>query len=249
MSARIVTLDIETAPHLGHVWGLWQQNVGLNQIKAVSHVMSFAAKWYGEKELEFYSDFHNGHEDMVKAAHSVLDEADIVVHYNGTSFDIPHLQREFVLAGLTPPKPFKQVDLLQVARKQFNFASNKLEHVATQLGVGGKVSTGGFELWLDCLAGDEQAWAKMRRYNINDVRITERVYEKLLPWITQHPHLGLYTEDPTENICGRCGSSRVQKRGTTTTALSVFQIYWCRDCGGWSRVAKRTAGVDLRPTA
>ena len=44
----MLTLDIETRPNLAHVWGLWQQNVGLSQIVERGHVMCWVAKWYGE---------------------------------------------------------------------------------------------------------------------------------------------------------------------------------------------------------
>jgi DNA polymerase elongation subunit (family B) len=247
VTARILVLDIETSPNLAWVWGLWQQNVALNQLEQTGNVISFAAKWHGEKGIQFYSDHHDGHEAMVRAAWDLLDEADIVVHYNGTSFDIPHLNREFALAGFKPPKPYKQVDLLQVARKQFRFASNKLDHVSRELGVGGKVQTGGFDLWLACLAGDDLAWAKMRRYNINDVKITEKVYDALLPWITNHPHVGLYG-DTTGDCCGRCGGTVLVRRGYAYTPLGKFQIYRCKGCGGWSRGRSRLDGVDARPT-
>jgi hypothetical protein len=30
---KIATLDIETCPLESYTWGLWKQNVGLNQIK------------------------------------------------------------------------------------------------------------------------------------------------------------------------------------------------------------------------
>ena len=254
MAARILILDIETSPNLAHVWGIWQQNVALNQIAETGRVLSFAAKWYGEKAVHFQGDFDfdlevlGRHDEMVHAAWEMLDEADIVVHYNGTSFDIPHLNREFALAGLTPPSPYKQVDLLQVARRQFRFVSNKLDHVSREFGVGGKVNTGGFELWLGCLAGDPKAWRKMRRYNINDVKITEAVYSAMLPWITNHPHVGLYGDDPEKNVCGRC-EGRLQRRGFATTQLGKFQRYQCQTCGGWSRGAKRVVGVDARPAS
>jgi len=29
---QILLLDIETAPNTAHVWGLWNQNVSLNQL-------------------------------------------------------------------------------------------------------------------------------------------------------------------------------------------------------------------------
>ena len=162
---RILITDIETSPNLAHVWGLWQQNVSLSQLMDTTSMISFAAKWYGERNVEFYSDHHDGHAKMVKQAHRLLDEADIVVTYNGVTFDIKHFQREFILAGMNPPSPFRNVDLLKVVKSQFRFPSNKLQHVSDQLGIGQKTPHTGHELWVKCMAGDVKAWALMKKYN------------------------------------------------------------------------------------
>jgi len=78
MTLRLLTLDIETSPNLAHVWGLFKQNIGLNQLMESGQVISFAAKWHGDKKVLFYSDHHNGHDVMVQAAHDLLSEADAV---------------------------------------------------------------------------------------------------------------------------------------------------------------------------
>ena len=36
-------------------------------------------------------------EQMVSRVHGLLDDADVVCHYNGKKFDIPTLNREFLL--------------------------------------------------------------------------------------------------------------------------------------------------------
>ena len=70
---------------------------------------------------------------MLEGIHKLLDEADAVIHYNGKRFDIPSLNKEFLLNGMFPPAPFKEIDLLTVARGRFRFVSNKLDYVAQQL--------------------------------------------------------------------------------------------------------------------
>jgi hypothetical protein len=134
-AARALVIDIETGPNLAWVWGLWDQNVSLSQLENASHVMCFAAKWLGEREVSFWSEHHDGHEAMVDAAWRLLDEADAVIGYNSKGFDVKHLHREFVLANMPPPSPHKDIDLLTVARSRFKFVSNKLDHVAAELGV------------------------------------------------------------------------------------------------------------------
>ena len=80
---RILVLDLETRPNLAFCWALWDQNIGLSQIVETGSVISFAAKWHGERKVLFHSDFHDGHGVMVQSAWDLMDEADVIVHYNG----------------------------------------------------------------------------------------------------------------------------------------------------------------------
>ena len=233
--ARTLVIDIETGPNLAWVWGLWDQNVSLSQLEQASHVMCFAAKWLGERKVSFWSEYHDGHDEMVAAAWRLLDEADAVIGYNSRGFDVKHLHREFLLAELPPPSPHKDIDLLTVARSRFKFVSNKLDHVASELGVGSKLKHQGFDLWRKCIDGDPKAWATMKRYNVQDVRLTEQVYDRLRPWIKNHPHPGLYGGDP--NGCPSCGG-KMEPNGEAPTGAQVYGRLRCVDCGANARTAR-----------
>ena len=202
---KILVIDIETRPNLAHVWGLWDQRVGLNQIVEVGTVICFAAKWHKSSKVEFASDYHDGHDAMVKRAWTLLDDADAVVHYNGKAFDMKHLQREFLLAGLPPPSPWVDIDLLLTVRQQFKFASNKLDHIASELGIGTKMAHEGFDLWRKCMADDKAAWGRMKRYNVQDVRLTETLYDRLMSWIKSTQTVRSTTPGPTlaRSVAGR----------------------------------------------
>ena len=225
---KILILDIETKPNLAWVWGLWNQNIGINQINEVGTVFSFAAKWHNEKTIFFASDYHDGHQLMIEQAWQLMDDADAIVHYNGTAFDIKHLQREFLLCGLDPPSPHFDIDLLQTVKRRFKFASNKLQFVSEQLGLAGKVQHDGFDLWKRCMADDEKAWNLMRRYNKQDVLLTEQVYEKLLPWIPRHPNRAVI--DHKHGACPRCLSTSYQARGFRHTQTTSYRQYQCNGC-------------------
>lgn len=241
---KILTVDIETSPNLGYVWGLFKQNIAITQLEDVGEVISFAAKWYGKKKVMFFSVHHDGKEAMVQAAHDLLSEADAVVGYNSKSFDMKHLHREFILSGLNPPAPYKDIDLLNVVKQNFRFTSNKLDFVSQQLGLGAKTSHTGFQLWKDCLEGDAKAWALMKKYNMQDVVLTEQLYDRLLPWIKSHPHRGLYSGTET-HVCPNCGSEDLEKRGKAYTVMSTYQRYLCHGCGRWSRGNKRIDSTDV----
>jgi predicted RNA-binding Zn-ribbon protein involved in translation (DUF1610 family) len=158
-----------------------------------------------------------------------------VVHYNGKSFDIPTLNKEFVTHGLPPPAPYKQVDLLHVVRDSFRFPSSKLDYVVKALGLGAKVRHPGFEMWIACMNGDAKAWRQMERYNKHDVRILERLYVRLLPWIQKHPNLGVFSD---EAVCPNCGSKHIQRRGTAIATILKYARFQCQNCSKWFRGTK-----------
>lgn len=254
---RILTIDIETSPNKCWVWNLFDETVQLERLIDVQRVLSFAAKWEDEppKAMQFYSihDFDKGRNtvkaqsQMVEAAYTLLDAADIVVHYNGTKFDVPYLNREFDLtrSNLPNPSPFKQVDLYLVARKVFKYPSNRLEHVSQALGFGGKISKAEgivFDLWARCMDGDPEAWRLMRKYNKRDVVLTEKLYHRWLPWIPSHPNYGAFTG---ERCCPACGGNGLQIRGYAVLTSGRYPKFQCQECGKYSRGTKSEHRVSL----
>jgi len=233
---KILFLDIETAPNTAHVWGLFKQNVGLNQIMDTSRTLCFAAKWLGQKgQPEFWSEHDNGREAMIERVHNLLEEADAVVTYNGERFDLPILNKEFVMDGLLPPAPTASIDLLRVVKRRFRFASNKLDHVCSELGLGNKTRHEGHDLWVDCMNGVPKAWKKMKKYNKQDVVLLAKLYEKILPWIDNHPNFALFNECADSPTCTNCGSTHVHSRGEQRNKSHSYIRYRCNDCGTWMR--------------
>jgi DNA-directed RNA polymerase subunit RPC12/RpoP len=182
---------------------------------------------------------------MVKHVYKAICQADVIVHYNGTSFDEPHLNREFLEAGLHPPSKPETVDLYLAIGRKFRFASKKLQHAADVLKLRqGKIRTD-FTLWSRVLDGDKNAQAEMEKYNREDVELTAALYHRVLPWIDKHPNAGLYEND-TLMRCTHCGSENLVKDGLQRTSSGIFQRYRCRDCGARSRGLKRTRSTPLR---
>ena len=242
----ILAIDIETAPHTVHVWGLHKQFVAINQIMETGRVMCFAWRWINEKGQIYFLSELDGRDVMLDKAHELLDEADIVVTYNGKKFDVPTLNKEFLENGYSPPSPYKHVDLYRTARSQFRFASNKMDHLAKELGFKTKVRHSGHELWVKCMEGSEKAWAKMERYNKRDVLILEKLYDRMLPWIVGHPNVSLFTDGYMRLIsCPSCGSSKMQSRGTCTTKSYVYKRFQCSSCGSWGRERLRDKTVPI----
>ena len=242
---RLLMIDIETAPHEVVTWGLWKQNISPKNIQKFGYTLCWAAKWAGERNVMFSSTYSDGANAMIHRVWHLLDEADAVIHYNGKRFDVPTLNKEFIKIGLTPPSPYKQIDLLHVCRQQFKFHSNKLDEVLRFLDMPQKLAHKGMELWTGCMKGDPKCWRTMERYNRRDVTTMERLYKKLLPWINQHPNYALYT-DSDRPICTNCGGDKLTKQGTTKTKTHIYQQYQCKDCGSWLRDIKNCTSPSMR---
>lgn len=227
---KILLLDIETAPNKVYTWGLYNQNVGINQIVEAGYTLCWAAKWLNEDGVMFDSVHKSTEIHMLQGIHNLLADADAVVHYNGSKFDIPTLNKEFVIKGMEVPTPYHQIDLYRVVKQRFKFPSNKLDYVAQALGLGGKVKHKGMDLWNECMQGEEESWQQMEAYNIQDVVLLENLYKRILPWIASHPNHGLHS-DEDRPVCPNCGSVHVVKKGIETTKTMQYQRYRCSDCG------------------
>ena len=234
---KVLLLDIETSPNSAFVWGLWDQNVGLSQLIESSETLCWSAKWYGSDEIMFDSIHQSNRKRMVKRIHRLIDTADVVIHYNGSRFDLPTLNKEFLLHDLFPPAPARSIDLLRVVKKQFRFPSNKLDYVTQALKIGSKSPTT-FKLWVDCMNGVETAWQAMEEYNKQDVLLLEKLYERLQPWI-KHPVS--HSVSGAGLVCPNCGGGHYHKRGFAYTAASKYQRYNCKSCGAWFRGTKSEA--------
>jgi uncharacterized protein YprB with RNaseH-like and TPR domain len=179
---KTLLLDIETTPMQVYTWGLWDQNISIDQIIKSTEMLCFGARWLGSKKVIFKSVHHDGKENMLKELHQLMDEADLLVGWNSAAFDHKHINREFLENGIAPPSPTKDLDLMTITKANFLFPSNKLDYVAQKLGVGAKVKHSGFKLWLRCMEGDSKAWTEMKKYQIQDVNLLVELYDVLLPW-------------------------------------------------------------------
>jgi hypothetical protein len=240
--AKVLLLDCETAPILGYVWGLWENNVALNQIAKDWHLLSWSAKWLNAPASEIlYMDQRNAKkiEDdsrILKGMWKLLDQADVVITHNGISFDARKLNARFIQNGMKPPSSYKHLDTKRMASRHFAFTSNKLEYIADKLNVKYKkkkhTKFPGFELWRECLAGNQEAWDEMETYNKYDVLVLEELYHKLVPW-DGGVNLSLYSDAVVET-CHNCGGAPI-KWGFYYTAAAKYQRYKCAECGTQTR--------------
>lgn len=228
---RTLLLDIETAPNLATVWGIFNQNIGINQILKSGYTLCWSAKWKGSREILFDSVRQSTQKRMLSRMHRLLDDADEVVSFNGKRFDIPTLNWEFLKLEMRPPAPYRHIDLYQDA-KRFRKPSSKLDYICKELGLGSKTHHKGHELWLGCMNGDAASWRTMERYNRNDVVLLEKLYDRLIAW--RKPGVNRSVE-AGHLCCPNCGSQKGQHRGVAYTAAGSYPRIQCTGCGTWYR--------------
>lgn len=247
----MLVYDIETSPIIGYTWGVWQQDVV--KIKEDWQILSVAWKWLGENkvycigqdDMPNYKPGVNNDLEVVKKIHELFNEADVVIAHNGNRFDQPKCQARMMIHGLKPPKPYRQIDTKLIAKRYAAFTRNNLKWLAKDLNVAQKGDPGGIETWEGCLAGDPKAWAKMKKYNKQDIPPLEDIYLRLLPWITNHPNMARITDIP--EACPKCGAKNsMKKEGFSYTTVGKKQQYSCKKCFGWS--TSRTALKQVEDT-
>lgn len=234
---RVLLFDIETFANQAFVWGKYEQNV--IAYKKEWFMLSFAYKWLGDKKTQVlslpdFSSYKNNKEDdrlLVGALWALFDQADIIIAHNGNSFDIKKANARFIYHKFAPPSPYKTIDTKLVAKRYFNFNSNKLDDLGNYFGLGRKIDTGGWELWEGCWKGEKKAWKLMCKYNIQDVVLLEKVYYKMLPYMDNHPNMALLNGETTG--CPNCSSLSVVKEGFNFTRSGKRQQWSCKDCGSW----------------
>lgn len=242
-TSKVLLLDIENSPNIGFCWGKHEQEI--IDFAQEWYMLCFAYKFLEEKKIKTFSlpDFKTYKRDktddkeLLKELWKLLDEADIVVGHNVNDFDIRKTNARFLVNKIPRPSPYKTVDTLKEVRKHFFFNSNKLDHLSKLLKIGEKIETGGFGLWLECMAGNPKAWKKMVKYNKNDVVLLEKLYLILRPWIDAHPNRALM-DDVSKKACPTCSSSEVIKQGFVYSRVGKFQKWQCKCCGAYSQSRK-----------
>jgi predicted RNA-binding Zn-ribbon protein involved in translation (DUF1610 family) len=239
----VLFFDIELAPLLAYAWRLKTDYINPDAVVADQFVLSWAAKWRGQKKVHsavLTPEEAQAQDDgrIVQNLSDMVREADVIVAHNLTGFDLPVLRGRVLLLGQEPLGPVSVIDTLKMARQSFNLASNKLDYVAQVLGLLERKDHISFDVWKQAYLGNQRALKAMVKYNRQDVRVLEDVFEALLPHARTVSRLADASREG-EMSCPSCGSLDLQRRGVYRTNASTFQRYCCNDCGRWSR--QRTA--------
>lgn len=231
---KILIFDIETAPMQAFVWKRYKENVSLEQTISESFMLCWSAKWLYSEEV--FGDCLTPEEAVtendariVVSLYNLINMADIIVAYNGKNFDIPYMNQRFLTYGFPPYVPVQVIDPYETAKNVFRFSSNKMDAIATQLGLQNKIKTD-FDLWKGCMMGCQECLNDMLTYNKQDVVVLEEIYCQMMPWIKNHPNISNYFDNKLR--CTRCGSENIIKMHRYFyTPSGKYELYRCNDCG------------------
>lgn len=251
--AKILLFDIETAPMETFVWSLRQHGwISPESVIKDWSILTWSAKWLFDDQIysaRVIADDAERREDsaIIQPLWDLLDEADVIVAHNGARFDVRKANARFALNGLGPPLPYKIIDTLRVARRQFDLSSYKLDYINQLFGLPEKGHPG-YNTWKTAVKQSilggraaEEALERMRSYCDNDVRILEELYLQIRPWIKGHPNMGLYV-DTDGSACTNCGNADLDWKGKYYTPAGRFLSFRCNNCGAVGR--SRTTDID-----
>ena len=192
-TTRVLIYDIETSYNIVKSWRVgYNLNINPGDILHERKIICISYKWLGEEQIYNLSwDKNQCDKFMIEQFIEVLNEADLIVSHNGDNFDLPWIKTRALYHGLSMLVNYKQFDTLKVAKRKFNFNSNKLDYISEFLGFGNKIKTE-MKLWDDIILKKcPIAMDKMLVYCDMDVELLEKVYNKLIYWENPMFHTGV----------------------------------------------------------
>lgn len=199
-------------------------------------------KWEGDDEVHALTWDNGNDREMIREFLEVAEEADELVAHNGDRFDLKWFHTQCLQYDLDPiPEP-KTVDTLVVARRRFYLNSNRLEYLGKLLFDEDKDKPS-FEVWKEItLNPDSDVLDDMVAYCKRDVRLLERVYNKMARFHKAKSHVGVLEGKP-KWTCAHCGTENVRRKKRRVTSKGTVQhSMMCKeeDCGKYYTISTRS---------
>lgn len=260
---KVLYFDLENSLMQGYFFNIWNVNIGGNRISKHSHLLSNSWAFDDEEvqgirltpEQVKSSDDLLVVVDMIKA----IEQADILISYNGISFDKRVLNTRALHHGLPPIRWGKHYDVMREIKKNFRFPSNSMDNVSNYLGIEGKNTSNHRRLWERCFEywnyeECEEALKQMLVYGKQDITVLRNLHKRIMGWDKSAVNVGLITKeingtntkDNHTLLCPHCASEDVDKLGSKAyTSTMSYDIYRCSNssCRGLSR--SNAAGTKL----
>lgn len=233
MKRKRLYFDLESSPNIGLFWSSgYKQNIDYQNIIKERSIICICYKWEDEKQVHSLSwDKNQSDKKLLQEFIKVANQAHELVGHNGDKFDLPWVRTRCLYHRIELFPKYVTIDTLKLSRRQFRFNSNRLDYIASFLGIGKKIKTD-FNLWKDIVLNKcEKSMAKMIDYCKQDVKLLEQVHKELRLHDTPKTHYGVVLSND-KRLCPECASNNVVISKTRITAGGTKQIqYKCNDCG------------------
>ncbi len=197
-TSKVLIYDIETSYNIVKSWRVgYNLNINPQDILHERKIICISYKWFGEDQIYNLSwDKNQCDKFMIEQFIEVLNDADLIVSHNGDKFDLPWIKTRALYHNLPMLVNYKQFDTLKVAKRKFNFNSNRLDYISEFLGFGNKIKTE-MALWDKIILNKcPVAMKKMIEYCDMDVELLDKVYDKLMYWENPMNHAGVDNDLP-----------------------------------------------------
>jgi len=229
-----VFFDIETSPNIGFFWRTgYNLTIQPHDIIKERAIICICWKWENDNKVHSLSWKDGDDKEMLEKFSKVMVEADEIVGHNSDRFDIKWVTTRMLFHKIPALPRYRSLDTLKKARSHFNFNSNKLDYIARFLDVGGKIETGGFDLWKRItLDNDKNAMSKMVEYCKNDVIILEDVFKALRPYVMHNTNMAVMNGGTDAKChCPNCQSAEVKLIKSSTTPKGTIKRWMeCEEC-------------------
>lgn len=242
INKRRLFFDIETSPNVVLSWRTgYEISIPHDNILEERAIICICWKWEREEKVHSLTwDKRHCDKEMLKKFTQIINSADEAIGHNSDRYDLKWLKTRCLYHRIPMYPSYVTLDTLKVARNQFLFNSNKLDYIAKFLGFGGKMETGGFDLWKAIVLDRcRKSLEKMVDYCKRDVVLLEKVYQELR---TYTPHKFNYAAayGGESYDCPNCESVNVHVSKTKTTASGILKKQMqCKDCRTYYTISNR----------
>lgn len=219
MTPRVILFDFEFH-HIN-----WGADLGL--------LFCMGWKVLGEKKVHIESVWETKQKDALDDRQlcinirKILNEADMLVTYNGIKCDVPFLQTRLLHHRLESLPPIAHKDVYYTAKFKLKLSRNRLFDVQTFLGLKNEKTPVDLIQWLKALTGDAKAQKEIIHHCEQDVKVLEEAYILLRPLMNSHPRLQGY------GVCNKCGGQLLKNKVYYTASKNAKMTVQCKECRGY----------------
>lgn len=224
--------DIETSPMVVYSWRIGNKiSIAPENIIESWKIITICYKWEYEDVVHSLVWDNQDDKDMLKEFIKIAKSSDEMVAHNGDRFDIKKLRTRCVYHRVPMMPKYRTLDTLKKSRGYFAFDSNKLDSIGEYLGVGRKMKHKGFELWVKCLNGDEEALNNMVEYCQQDVVLLEDIFHAMENYVKPNTHAGVH-RGLKKWSCPCCASGNIEMiKADVTQKGTISRVVGCKSCG------------------